>query len=274
MAVSISVTCSSKLWVGVDTEKRPGDPFMCDPTWPAADPGRPLHDDEVHVWCANLDDLGADLDRFQRVLTAAELTRTAAYRYAVDRVRFVTARGMLRRVLGRYLELDAAAVPLQVTAFGKPVVEPVGSTAVQFNLAHAQGLALLAVTPRRQVGIDIEAVRDLPDMHSIASRFFAAAEVQTLLTLPAAQQVAAFFACWTRKEAFVKARGEGLTFPLDRFVVSLHPSEPAALLTVDGDPRAAGRWTMMALYPAAGYAAALVVEGTGWRLVSMRTIGS
>ncbi len=232
-----------------------------------------MHDDEVHVWCADLDALGADPDRFQRILTAAELTRAAAYRFTVDRVRFVTARGMLRWVLGRYLELDAAAVSLRVTAFGKPVVEP-GSTAVQFNLAHAQGLALLAVTPRRQVGIDIEAVRDLPDMHSIARRFFAAAEVQALLTLPAAQQVAAFYACWTRKEAFIKAIGEGLTFPLDRFVVSLHPSEPTALLTVDGDPRAAERWTMMALQPAAGYAAALVVEGTGWRLSTYSVGGS
>ncbi len=247
---------------------------MCDPTWPVADPGRTLHDDEVHVWCTDLDALGADLDRFQRSLTAPELARAAAYRSTVDRVRFVAARGMLRSVLGRYLELDAAAVPLQVTAFGKPVVAPVGSTAVQFNLAHAQGLALLAVTSRRQVGIDVEVVRDLPDMHSIARHFFAAAEVQTLLTLPAAQQTAAFFACWTRKEAFVKAQGEGLSYPLHRFVVSLHPSEPAALLTVDDDPIAVERWTMVALHPAAGYAAALVVEGTGWRLVPMRFIGS
>jgi 4'-phosphopantetheinyl transferase len=233
----------------------------------------PLAGDEVHVWCIDLDELGTDLERFQGVLHAAELGRAATYRFAQHRRRFVVARGALRHMLGHYLGLAPANVPLQVTAYGKPYVASHGTQPpLQFNLAHAQAIAVLAITWQRRVGIDVEPVRDLPDSLSIAEHFFAAPEVQALQAMPAEWQAQAFFDCWTRKEAFVKALGEGLSYPLHRFVVSLQPHEPAALLHVDDDPQASRHWTMMALQPAAGYTAALVVEGAGWRPILLRFV--
>lgn len=233
----------------------------------------PLARDEVHVWCIHLDDTGSGIDRFQQVLCADELARAAAYRFAYLRRRFVVARGALRHILGGYLGLAGYEVPLGVTSYGKPVVAHAAAhPPLQFNLAHAQAIALLAITWQRRVGIDVEQVHPLPDMLAIAGHFFAAAEVQALRALPSTQQLAAFFDCWTRKEAFVKALGEGLSYPLHRFVVSLQPGDPAALLHVDGDPTASQHWTMMALQPAAGYTAAMVVEGGDWHLVPLRFV--
>jgi 4'-phosphopantetheinyl transferase len=233
----------------------------------------PLAGDEIHVWCIDLDELGTDVERFQGVLHAAELGRAATYRFAQHRRRFVVARGALRHMLGHYLGLAPANVPLQVTTYGKPyVASHATQPPLQFNLAHAQAIAVLAVTWQRRVGIDVEPVRDLPECLSIAEHFFAAPEVQALQAMPAEWQAQAFFDCWTRKEAFVKALGEGLSYPLHRFVVSLQPHEPAALLHVDDDPQASRHWTMMALQPAAGYTAALVVEGAGWHPILLRFV--
>lgn len=246
---------------------------MCDSTWPVQAFGRPLAGDEIHVWRIDLDELGAAPGRFWGVLDAAELARAASYHFAQHRQRFVVARGALRHILGYYLGQAPAAVPLQVTSYGKPyVVHDATLPPLQFNLAHAQAIALLAITWQRRVGIDVEQVRDLPDGLSIAQHFFAAAEAQALHSLPAERQTQAFFDCWTRKEAFVKAVGEGLSYPLHRFTVSLQPHEPAPLLHVDDDPQANQHWTMITLQPAAGYTAALVAEGTGWHVVPLRFI--
>lgn len=221
----------------------------------------------------HLDELSSDLDRFQLTLTADERARAAAYRFASDRRRFVAARGGLRYILSHYLGLTPATVPLRVTTYGKPyVAQGALQRPLQFNLAHAQAIALLAITWQRRVGIDIEQVRDLPDMLSVAGRYFAPAELQALLALPAGQQTQAFFDCWTRKEAFVKALGAGLSQPLDRFAVSLHPDEPATLLYVNGDPQASRDWQMMALQPAALYTAAMVIEGGDWHMVPYRFV--
>jgi 4'-phosphopantetheinyl transferase len=129
---------------------------------------------------------------------------------------------------------------------------------------------LLAVSYGREVGVDIEQIRALDDAASIAGRFFSAAENRAWLAVPDEQKPAAFFNAWTRKEAFIKAVGDGLSYPLDRFDVSLAPGEPARLLRVAGEPEATSRWRIEALEPAPGYAAAVAVDGHDWRLVYLK----
>jgi len=168
-------------------------------------------------------------------------------------------------------------VILQYSSFGKPALcAPAGTNAllragtnallrpagegIEFNLSHAHGLALYAVTRNRRVGIDVEWVR--PDLatDAIAEQFFSPYEVATLRSLHDGLRTEAFFHCWTRKEAYIKARGEGLIFPLCQFDVSLTPEEPAVLLKTRGDPSEAAHWSMQALSPGPGYVAAVAVE--------------
>ncbi len=152
--------------------------------------------------------------------------------------------------------------------YGKPLVanEDNGND-LRFNLTHSHGLALLAVTRGRDIGIDVEYLRDMErDGELLAERFFSPRETAALRSLPPELRREAFFHCWTRKEAYIKANGKGLSLPLDEFDVSLHPGEQAALLATQHDPDDARRWSMRSLLPADGYIAALTVEGPSWRL--------
>jgi len=202
-----------------------------------------------------------------RTLTLDERARARRFRFPRDRDRFIVARGVLRAILGRYLGVDPGRLRFRYSPYGKPALAgPFEDEGIRFNLAHSQGIALYAVSRGREVGIDVEYVRaDLAD-ERIAERFFSPREVATLRAVPAEQRREAFFHCWTRKEAYVKARGEGLSLPLDQFDVSLAPGEPAALLSTPGDPPEVTRWSLQALNPGPGYVAALAVEGNGWRL--------
>jgi 4'-phosphopantetheinyl transferase len=176
---------------------------------------------------------------------------------------------VLRAILGRYLGSDPRRLRFHSNHYGKPsLAEPAGW--LRFNLSHSGGLALVAVTLDHELGVDVEQVRaDLAGL-SIAEQFFSPAEVATLRALPEPDRLQAFFNCWTRKEAFVKARGEGLSFPLKRFDVSLAPGEPAALLATHDDPAEAGRWTLHALSPGPGYVAAVAVYGPIMRVECWR----
>ncbi len=133
-------------------------------------------------------------------------------------------------------------------------------------MSHSHGVALYAVTRDREVGIDLEFIRRDLEVEQIAERFFSRRETATLRALPTALREYAFFLCWTRKEAYIKARGEGLSLPLDQFDVSLIPGEPAALLSTQPDSDEALRWSLQELTLASGYVAALAVEGRGWSL--------
>jgi len=226
-------------------------------------PPRPrLSSDAVHVWRARCDLARPRLGDLERTLGADERRRAERFRFDRDRERFIIARGLLRVVLGLYLELDPAAVRFFYRPHGRPeIAAECGPDALRFNASHSHELDLLALTAGRAIGVDVEYVRHDMDHESIARDFFARAEVTALAALPGAARAEAFFACWTRKEAYVKARGEGLSLPLDEFHVSLAPGEPAALLGVAGDPEAAARWSLRQLDPGPGYTAALAVEG-------------
>lgn len=228
-----------------------------------------LAEGEVHVWHATKADAAPWRTGLYQALDADERARAARYRFEVDRERYIIGRGLLRVVLGRYLGERPAAVRFAYSKHGKPELCGVRSgEALCFNASHSREVDLIAVTRGRPIGVDVEYVRRDLDYERIARDFFSAREREALAALPEAARAEAFFACWTRKEAYVKALGEGLSIPLDEFDVSLDPGEPAALLRVAGRPEEAFSWTMRALDPGPGYMGALVARGpvSGLRL--------
>jgi 4'-phosphopantetheinyl transferase len=220
--------------------------------------------DEVHVWQAKLDDHEAA--GLRGLLAADEVSRADRFHFAKDRDHFTVARGLLRTLLAAYLGANAAELRFAYAEKGKPSLADNQPSAINFNLAHSQGRALFAFSRGREVGVDLEFIREDFEGEKIAERFFSAAEVKTLELVPLELRQQAFFECWTRKEAYIKARGEGLSMPLDEFDVSLRPGEPAALLRNHKEPEEVARWTMRSIAVPIGYVAALVVEGADWRM--------
>jgi 4'-phosphopantetheinyl transferase len=236
-------------------------------TWYALPEAPALALDEVHVWRTSLDLSPARIEQLAGTLTADERERAAHFRFAQLRHRFIAARGILRALLARYLAQEPATIRFAYGPQGKPALASAdGGMGLRFNLSHAQELALYAFTRGRELGIDIEQIDPSVAHEQIAERFFSAYEVATLRALPAAVQGPAFFACWTRKEAYLKARGGGLSLDLASFDVTLAPGEPVALLQTRDDPAQRRRWTLAAIEPGTGYAGAIAVEGSGWRL--------
>lgn len=224
---------------------------------------------DVHVWRAALDLAPSGVEKLRRTLSPDELGRAVRLLAPEARARFIVARAVLRDVLARYAGRDPAELEFGLRPGGKPFWVPgSGAVGLEFNLSHSRGMALYAFTLGGQVGVDVELVRSGLDYMRIAGRFFSAAEAAALGELPPALRAAAFFRCWTRKEAYIKARGEGLAIPLASFAVALAPDEPPALLDVPGHPSEVDRWTFLPLPPVAGYAAALAAEGKGLRLRS------
>jgi 4'-phosphopantetheinyl transferase len=226
-----------------------------------------LGDSVVHVWRVSLEAWAPHVETLRSCLSADETARAARFRFARDYTHFVVARGLLRAMLGAYLGLRPGEVHFRYGPHGKPsLADGLRPARLRFNVTHSGGLALVAVALDREVGVDLEQIRPLPDMEEVARRFFSPVEWDTLRGLPAAEQPGAFFACWTRKEAYIKARGEGLSRRLDSFDVSLAPGVPAQLLAVRGDAEEEQRWSLRDLDAGPGFAAALAAEGQGWHL--------
>jgi 4'-phosphopantetheinyl transferase len=226
---------------------------------------------DVHVWQLALDVDPPTLAALERTLSADERARADRFHFRRDRDRFVAARGTLRTLVARYLGLGPAELRFAYGPQGKPRLAGDDDAELRFNLAHSEGVALLAVTRGRAVGVDVERVRPERATRDVAERFFARAEVTALRAYPPDEWAAAFFACWSRKEAYVKARGEGLSFPLDAFEVSVRPGERAVALRVPGDPAEARRWSLRELRVGPDHAAAIAVEGDGWQLTQRIT---
>ncbi len=226
--------------------------------WSGLPLGFVLPPGEVHVWRASLDRLAAAREAFWQVLSADERARAERFRFDHHRHHYIVGRGVLRGINGRYLQISPAAVQFSYGEFDKPAL--VNEPALQFNVSHSHGKLLLAFAWQTPIGVDIEQVRLLDDMDAIARRFFSAAENEDYANAGAAPKPELFFNCWTRKEAFIKAVGDGLSFPLAEFDVSLLPGEPAALLTVRGSAQEAARWSMRSFDPFPGYRGALIVQ--------------
>ncbi len=223
-----------------------------------------LPDNEVHVWRASLEIDSAELRRFEGLLANDEKIRAERFIFDRDRNRFIAARGILRCVLGRYLQRPAQGIGFVYGPRGKPAIaEGVSRPPVYFNLSHAHGLAVIGITLKREIGIDVELIR--PDFASeeIAKRYFSPKEINGLNALPAERRTEGFFLCWTRKEAYIKAKGDGFHIALDSFDVSLSPDEPAQLSSADES-----RWRIESFIPSIvleqRYAGAVVAEGKDW----------
>lgn len=225
-----------------------------------------LSADEVHIWQAHLDLPAELLAQLRATLSTDELHRADRFYFERDRHRFTAGRGILRNILSRYSGIKPALLEFGYSPRGKPALrsDSAGGT-LNFNLSHSGGIALYAVTRNRQIGIDLEMLRPMPDAEKIAERFFCAGESAALGNLPPTHKQEAFFLCWTRKEAYLKAVGEGLTC-LDDVEVSLTPGEPAKVLSISGGVQQASRWSLQHLTPAPGCVGAVAVEGHDFSL--------
>ncbi len=233
-----------------------------------------LDEHDVHVWQASLNVPSSTIQRLRSMLQAEELQRADRFRFPRDRHHFTIAHAVLRLLLSRYMAVSPVHIRFEHNQYGKPsLCATTHQETIRFNLSHSGKLALYAFARRRELGIDVEWIhRRIDQPEQIAERYFSPDENETLRRLPEHQRRKAFFNCWTRKEAYIKAKGRGLSLPLDQFDVSLVPGEPARLLQTRNDPPDVSRWTMHELFPDPDYAAALLVEGEGWKLTCWRWV--
>ena len=223
-----------------------------------------LAGNEVHVWLAHLN-VPVMLSRYQQVLAEEELAKAQRFYFERDRLHWTIARAVLRLLLSHYTGVAPLRIELDKNAYDKPFIAR-NASALRFNISHSGDFALYAFAWRREVGIDIEYMRDNIAYDELAAHVFSAREQETLRALSPALKHRAFYNAWTRKEAYIKARGLGLSLPLDLFDVTLLPDEPAALLDSREDEREVSRWSMYALPTPVDYAGALVAEGRDWLL--------
>jgi 4'-phosphopantetheinyl transferase len=235
-------------------------------TWRQGPKDPAIWQNEVHVWRTRLDlDWSWTMDE---ALTLEDRARADRFRFESDRRRFCVARASMRIVLARYLKLKPSRLQIELGDYGKPFfADAKASQGLRFNLSHSNQIALMAVTRDREVGIDVEYMRHDFATNEVADHFFSPAEVQQFRSTPSEMKTQSFFNGWTRKEAYIKARGEGLSCPLDQFDVSIRPDERPMLLNSRVDPDDVSRWAFQNLHAGEGYAAALAVEGQYSRLV-------
>jgi 4'-phosphopantetheinyl transferase len=221
---------------------------------------------EIHVWRAALDE-EPDAAGAGTVLSEHELERAGRFRFERDRRRFAAARRALRGILAGYVGEAPERLRFAEGEHGKPVLAwPAGSD-VRFNVTHSDALALCAVSRGREVGVDVEALRALPDADALARRFFAPGERADIERQPAERRLESFFSCWTRKEAYLKALGCGLLKALDSFEVAVAPGDVDCRLRVPGEPAEESRWSLLALDVGPGFVAAVAGDTQPWTVV-------
>lgn len=224
-----------------------------------------LREEQVDVWCVPLDLDEASLLSLQRLLSEDELVRAERFRVEKPKERFIAGRGYLRTILSRYLNEKPEDLRFEYTRYGKPFLKgkpgPKGISRICFNLSHSGDLALYGVSRGREIGVDVEKIRTDWDFMKMAERFFSPSEVHALKSLPEDQRILGFFNCWTRKEAYFKAKQGLPSSAPGRFEVSLAPGEPAALLSHREEPGEVDRWYLEDLDVGPGYVGAVAVEG-------------
>jgi 4'-phosphopantetheinyl transferase len=234
------------------------------------DPGSlaslPFGDHDVHIWRASLRQPADVIQTLQDTLSSDELERAARFHFSKDRDAFIVARGILRGLLAKYAGAEARELRFGYESAGKPYLVERFANKVSFNVSHSYNMALYAISRHSAVGVDIEYIRPITDLEQVAANTFSPNENDQLRSLPGDLTLEGFFNCWTRKEAFVKALGSGFSYPLQNFDVSLKPGQPARLLSLGGGEIETARWSMSALQPCAGYAAAVVVEGINFSI--------
>jgi len=239
---------------------------IADPQFQPAS-GLSLRPDEVQLWRVDLNQVAPAEPRWRQLLSPDEAVRADRFHFERDRRNYTATRALLRVLLGKYVNSAPERVPFVYGERGKPALDSNRTeTHLYFNVSHSGMKALLAFAHGREVGVDVEQIRNNLDHQGLARRFFSPAEQQALAALPRSEQCAGFFRCWTRKEAYIKAQGTGFSLPLDGFDVSLLPGEQNALLATRPDAGGASRWCLFEVAAGQGYEAALCVRGHGWRL--------
>jgi 4'-phosphopantetheinyl transferase len=243
------------------------------PTWILPPPMLQLHLDEVHVWRAWLDLPPLEIVSIKVTVSNTEMERAEKFHFQNDRNRFIAAHSYLRQVLARYLDLEPDEICYTYNEHGKPELDP-GFDQLRFNLSHSKSVGLIAVTMKSRIGVDVELIKHNKDIKQIAQRFFSPGEIEQLLNQPDSQHDEAFFRCWTRKEAYLKALGVGMLIPLNQFEVDFAPGVPPRIKHTVGKESEAARWSLYHINPKEKYIGALAVEGksaeirffqmTGW----------
>ncbi len=232
------------------------------PLWKIPQTELTLVERDIHIWRADLDVPMMGFQKLYQTLSTDERVRAERFHFEKDRRQFTAARGILREILGCYLGVAPNAVRFCYEKNGKPRLAGVSRKgAIYFNLSHSEGIALYGFTRNHEIGVDIEYMRDVSEMNQMVERFFSVREQRVFHALPENQKKEAFYNCWTRKEAFIKAVGDGLSRSLDSFDVTLGRGEPARLLRIDEDSNPAFRWSIQELKPALGFTAAIAFEG-------------
>jgi 4'-phosphopantetheinyl transferase len=229
--------------------------------WPLASPEALMGSNEVHVWRACFDVSVPQCENLLAILSADEIERAMRFHFEKDKIRFIAARGILRQILGRYLNISPEKFYFGYTSYGKPFVEnSEGYDPMFFNLSHAGDFALFAFSHSGNIGIDIEKIRNDVAVMQIAGRFFSEQEIRSLEAVDGSRQIELFFQYWARKEAFIKAIGEGVSFPLEKCDVSSVAGSGLFPVTLLNNPTENARWHVQDLFPKNGYTAAIVVE--------------
>jgi 4'-phosphopantetheinyl transferase len=236
-------------------------------TWRRPPLDRELSRENVHVWQAALDYCPLFLRELEQTLSPDEKARAARFYFERDRDRFIAGRGLLRMILSRYLKVDPCALQFAYGPYGKPeLLQPSLGDPVRFNLSHASGLALFAVTRSRRIGIDVEQLRQVQDLPALIESSFSKREQLALRGRSTSEMHEAFLRAWVRKEAYVKATGEGLNQPLNQVEVTLEPAQNNHPLEIVDGKQETPHWLLRDLVPTRGFVAAIAVEGVGWDL--------
>ena len=225
--------------------------------WPPPPGIVTLEQSEIHLWCAAVGAFSVRAPEFEGLLSSEERIRARKFRFEKDREPFVIRRALLRLILSGYLEEPPALLKFRYGAAGKPEIDSEIET-IHFNSSHSGGLALFGVTALGSIGVDIEYMRPIPRMEELAARFFPRRETENILALPVESRQEAFYACWTRKEALLKATGQGIGSELERIEVTVNPEE-AAVVNWDGHLEG-GQWSLRSVSPAPGYCGAVASQ--------------
>jgi len=217
-----------------------------------------LNRDTIQVWYCTFDANKERLETYKELLSKDEKTRSGKFKFDKDKQCYIISRGILRLILGKYLDTNPKDIKFKYTSYGKPLLD--FESDLKFNISHSGNMATFAFFKNQEIGIDIEKIKDDFDVLELAQNFFSRSEIEVLEQQPKEDLPKAFFRCWTRKESFIKAEGSGLSFPLDKFAVSLENDEHAKLLETQWDSREKHQWQLFSFKPSAEYIAAVAVK--------------
>lgn len=227
----------------------------------------PLRADEIHTWFAYLEKPPRLFQELAKTLSSEEQKRASRYRFDKDKNHFILSHGILRTLLGRYMSKRPDQLQFVCGDKGKPILrDGFGQQKIHFNLSRSGRMALYSFARGHEIGVDIENIRNISDMELIVEHSFSEREKAEFFALPENEKKAAFFNCWTQKEACLKAIGAGLSDPLDKFEVSLNPGEPAKLLGIKGNSREASQWSVFGLSPSPDYVAAIAIQNRRFKM--------